>query len=417
MVFKPGWSVVGFPVENQDRPLNISVNMIIEDINSLNPITMDFRLEFYLTQKWTLTNVHCQSIYQSIQSKEKVETNNNPMVLKGKDLTNIWLPDAFFYNAKQVGPTTFDDGFKSLIVQFDGLNKCSFTYSLRLSALIPCPMNFRWFPVDKQVCRVSIRSGSYPAYQMVYSWLPKGVIVETKVPLLQHSLKMNYFQMNATVHDQGKMALFTWLIVDLTFIRIISYHVIQIYLPTIILMIISYCSLWMGNDIVAGRITLGVTTQLALITQFSGLKSRLPQVSYINALDVWMVSCMLFVFSTIIVTTLIIVINRHTKELAKQMQIDQTKSKRLSRVENSLLNRVSSYGNQSCISNGTKLDINHKDSIDYKIQSFDPSCDYVDSKLTINDYSEKIDVSLRFIYPLTFLLFNTLYWLTILTST
>ena len=61
-----------------------------------------------------------------------------------------------------------------------------------------------------------------------------------------------------------------------------SYHVIQIYLPAIILVTISYCSLWMGNDYIGGRITLGVTTQLALITQFNGLRSRLPQVSYIS---------------------------------------------------------------------------------------------------------------------------------------
>lgn len=66
-----------------------------------------------------------------IYSMKKVENQNNPIVLKGNDLINIWLPDAFLYNAKQVGPTTFDDGFKSLIVQFDEYNKCSFIYSLR----------------------------------------------------------------------------------------------------------------------------------------------------------------------------------------------------------------------------------------------------------------------------------------------
>ncbi|XP_053206580.1 glutamate-gated chloride channel alpha-like isoform X2 [Panonychus citri] len=417
LVIKSVWTSINLPLDDKG-PLNITMNMIIEDINSINPLTMDFRLEFFLTHKWITIKKHCQSVRQSIESRETIESNGKPIILKGNDLTTIWVPDTFIYNAKQVGPTTFDDGYKSLIVSFSGPDKCSFTYTLRLSALIPCPMNFRWYPVDKQICRVSIRS----ADQISYSWFPKGVIIETKVPLLQHSLGINYYKLIATVHDQ---ALFTWLIVDLTFTRIISYHVIQIYLPTIILVTISYCSLWMGNDYIAGRITLGVTTQLALITQFSGLKSRLPQVSYIIALDVWMIVCMIFIFSTILITTIIIVINQHQSSLLfkqivnNQRTENQSRIKQSNRLENNWLNKISSYAlnHQSCVTNQSKNNIETiKSEMMINPKDIEKSLQLTNHLEYLSDNNQigvKIDQILRFIYPIIFLLFNCLYWLTL----
>lgn len=38
----------------------------------------------------------------------------------------------------------------------------------------------------------------------------------------------------------------------------------------------------MGLDAVPGRITLSVTSLLALVTQFSALRKELPPVSYVN---------------------------------------------------------------------------------------------------------------------------------------
>ncbi|XP_008474882.1 glycine receptor subunit beta-type 4-like [Diaphorina citri] len=51
--------------------------------------------------------------------------------------------------------------------------------------------------------------------------------------------------------------------------RSVGFHLIQSYLPTILIVIISWVSFWMDVDSVPGRTTLGVTTLLAVSSQSS----------------------------------------------------------------------------------------------------------------------------------------------------
>jgi len=133
----------------------------------------------------------------------------------------------------------------------------------------------------------------------------------------------------------------------------VGFHLVQSYLPTMLIVVISWVSFWMDGDSVPGRTTLGVTTLLAVGSQSSGTSSRytyrriiilyyclntfeyyclnnlfiifrfanrfaiprvfctgiqsgLPQVSYVKAIDVWMGTCTGMVQYNLTVCTLII---------------------------------------------------------------------------------------------------------------
>ncbi|KAI1710131.1 neurotransmitter-gated ion-channel transmembrane region domain-containing protein [Ditylenchus destructor] len=79
-----------------------------------------------------------------------------------------------------------------------------------------------------------------------------------------------------------------------------SYYLIQLYIPCVMLVVVSWVSFWLDKDAVPARVSLGVTTLLTMTTQASGINSKLPPVSYIKAVDVWIGSCLAFIFSALL---------------------------------------------------------------------------------------------------------------------
>ena len=53
--------------------------------------------------------------------------------------------------------------------------------------------------------------------------------------------------------------------------RSIGFHLIQSYLPSILIVAISWVSFWMDVDCVPARVTLGVITLLTVSSQVSGI--------------------------------------------------------------------------------------------------------------------------------------------------
>lgn len=61
--------------------------------------------------------------------------------------------------------------------------------------------------------------------------------------------------------------------------REITHHIIQSYIPTSLIVIISWFSFWLDVEAVPGRVSLSITTLLTLATQSSAARMALPQVS------------------------------------------------------------------------------------------------------------------------------------------
>ena len=126
--------------------------------------------------------------------------------------------------------------------------------------------------------------------------------------------------------------------------RALGYHLVQSYLPTILIVVISWVSFWLDVEAIPARITLGVTTLLTIsskgsvfnsnryysqsvcdrkhkknifsmhllmvlietvFTPGAGIQSNLPPVSYAKAIDVWMGACTIFVFTALLEFTLV----------------------------------------------------------------------------------------------------------------
>ncbi|CAG5083258.1 Oidioi.mRNA.OKI2018_I69.PAR.g10326.t1.cds [Oikopleura dioica] len=83
--------------------------------------------------------------------------------------------------------------------------------------------------------------------------------------------------------------------------------------------VISWVSFWISIDAVPARVSLGITTVLTITSQRASISSSLPKVSYIKALDIWMVICIAYVFAAVLEYACANFISRQHKGILEQI--------------------------------------------------------------------------------------------------
>ncbi|KAK3097353.1 hypothetical protein FSP39_008946 [Pinctada imbricata] len=78
--------------------------------------------------------------------------------------------------------------------------------------------------------------------------------------------------------------------------RSTGYYISHVYLPCILVVILSWISFWFGTDAILPRLSLGVVTVLTMMVISALTNVNLPKVSYSTLLDVWLAVCNIFVF-------------------------------------------------------------------------------------------------------------------------
>ncbi|XP_063616019.1 glycine receptor subunit alpha-2-like, partial [Penaeus indicus] len=204
-------------------------------------------------------------------------------------LEKLWKPDTYFNNLKdgEIHRVSMPNVLYRIYKTGDVL------YSMRVTLRLSCHMEFREYPLDSQVCGVHITSYANTDDLVKYRWLAdRPIDLPEGLEIAQFDLLG--FSANETSHAYVT-GNFSGLLAEFLLRRQSGYHVLQTYLPTILIVSISWVSFWLDPNAVPGRVTLGVTTLLTLTTLASGIRASLPPVSYVKAIDVWIGTCMIMV--------------------------------------------------------------------------------------------------------------------------
>lgn len=79
-----------------------------------------------------------------------------------------------------------------------------------------------------------------------------------------------------------------------------GYYLIQIYIPSSLIVVISWVSFWLNRGATPARVGLGVTTVLTMTTLISSTNSALPKISYVKSIDVYLAACFFMVFASLL---------------------------------------------------------------------------------------------------------------------
>lgn len=109
---------------------------------------------------------------------------------------------------------------------------------------------------------------------------------------------INYPYRNSTYFFNN--GFFSVLHVNFNLQRHMGYFLIQVYVPCILIVVLSWVSFWINREATADRVGLGITTVLTLSTFGLDTRTDLPKVPYPTSLDWFVIMCFSFVIFTLL---------------------------------------------------------------------------------------------------------------------
>ncbi|XP_056141257.1 glycine receptor subunit alphaZ1 [Lampris incognitus] len=372
-------------------PVNVTCNIFINSFGSIAETTMDYRVNIFLRQQWNDPRLAYS------------EYPDDSLDLDPSMLDSIWKPDLFFANEKGANFHEVTTDNKLLRISKNG----NVLYSIRITLILACPMDLKNFPMDVQTCIMQLESFGYTMNDLIFEWDEKGAVqVADGLTLPQFILKEEKDLRYCTKHyNTGK---FTCIEARFHLERQMGYYLIQMYIPSLLIVILSWVSFWINMDAAPARVGLGITTVLTMTTQSSGSRASLPKVSYVKAIDIWMAVCLLFVFSALLEYAAVNFIARQHKELLRfrrrrrHMKEDETGEGRFS---------FAGYGmGPACLQakDGMAIKGNNNNA---PASTNPPEKSVEEMKKLFVSRAKRIDTVSRVAFPLVFLIFNIFYWI------
>ncbi|CAL1532978.1 unnamed protein product [Lymnaea stagnalis] len=275
------------PDYEQDHATVVDVQIYVLSIDTVNEQSMDYSMNIYLRQRWIDPRLQFMN-YSRAQWLE----------IDFKLMSMIWVPDTFFRNEKKGEFHMVTVPNKLMHLYRNG----TIYYSMRLSVLLSCHMRLQKYPLDIQKCPIKIASYGYTTENIIYRWIGhKPIDYNEELQLSQYTLLTHDLDNCTKTYKESKYTgSFSCVQANFILARDVGYYIIQVYVPSVLIVILSWVSFWLDVEAIPARITLGVLTVLTMTTQSSGARASLPRVSYIKAIDVWMAACLFFVFASLL---------------------------------------------------------------------------------------------------------------------
>ncbi|XP_075065978.1 gamma-aminobutyric acid receptor subunit beta-2 isoform X2 [Mixophyes fleayi] len=263
-------------------PVAVGMNIDIASIDMVSEVNMDYTLTMYFQQAWRDKRL----------SYSVIPLN---LTLDNRVADQLWVPDTYFLNDKK----SFVHGVtvKNRMIRLhpDG----TVLYGLRITTTAACMMDLRRYPLDEQNCTLEIESYGYTTDDIEFYWRGGNHAVTgvDRIELPQFSIVDYKLLSKNVVFSTGS---YPRLSLSFKLKRNIGYFILQTYMPTILITILSWVSFWINYDASAARVALGITTVLTMTTINTHLRETLPKIPYVKAIDMYLMGCFVFVFMALL---------------------------------------------------------------------------------------------------------------------
>nr|XP_002127661.1 gamma-aminobutyric acid receptor subunit rho-2 [Ciona intestinalis] len=282
------------PTGKGDRPTHVELALMIESITDISEKNMDLTFTLCMHETW-----------QDRRLQFVGENSNQSVVLPSRLIDKLWVPDLYIVGSKSsfTHKTTVDNVVLRIFT--DG----TILYSLKITTTVACQMSLYNFPLDMENCTLSFQSLGYSSNELTLHWSSREdsqnlfmderlVKNMPKFQLLHH--QFHSWNVSMLAMDGFVPMTRCSLSVSFELKRYLLSVFFQSYFPAMAMVLLAGLGMWVDPKSVPARVALGVTSVLTISTIIAGLKSSLPKVSYLTAMDIYLWACFLFVFSTVL---------------------------------------------------------------------------------------------------------------------
>ncbi|XP_072481974.1 gamma-aminobutyric acid receptor subunit theta isoform X2 [Notamacropus eugenii] len=311
------------------NPVTVGMSIHISSIDQISEVNMDYTITMYFQQSWRDKRL----AYSDFDFN---------LTLDNRVADQLWLPDTYFLNDKK----SFLHGVtvKNRMIRLhpDG----TVLYGLRITTTAACMMDLRRYPLDQQNCTLEIESYGYTVDDIVFYWQGNDSAVTgmDTLELPQFTIMEQRLVTREVVFTTG-----SYLRLSLSFRikRNIGYFILQTYMPSVLITILSWVSFWINYDASAARVALGVTTVLTMTTINTHLRETLPKIPYVKAIDVYLMGCFVFVFLALLEYAFVnyIFFGRGPSEQSRQAQAGKRSESQGKRGKGRRGPQVDAHGN------------------------------------------------------------------------
>ncbi|KAF7695110.1 gamma-aminobutyric acid receptor subunit delta [Silurus meridionalis] len=272
--FRPG---IGGP------PVNVAMAIEVASIDHISEANMEYTMTVFLRQSWR-------------DDRLSYNHTNKTLGLDSRFVDKLWVPDTFIVNAKSAWFHDVTVENKLIRLQPDGV----ILYSSRITSTVACDMDLTKYPMDEQECMLDLESYGYSSEDITYYWSDSQKHIHGLDKLELSQFTITDYRFITEMLNFKSAGHFPRLSLHFQLRRNRGVYIIQSYMPSILLVAMSWVSFWISQSAVPARVSLGITTVLTMTTLMVSARSSLPRASAIKALDVYFWICYVFVFAALI---------------------------------------------------------------------------------------------------------------------
>ena len=293
------------------KPLLVNASLNLRNIIGISERQQTISLEITLRMFWRddRVNLTMDKDYPDLP-RDPTHYNLRYMVETGDNINKFWMPDLFVDEAIKMRNPYYKLPTESLRVYEDS----TIRFSNRLNFDVACHMDFKQYPVDQQYCIVKFESFSFTEEDILFHWLEDSLMISNPDIHLPHYTYNIYTdkEYKTDYYNQS----YPGLELKIHLIRKLNYHIVQTFLPSILYVCIAYFSILIPNEtmFVVVRTGMVMFTLLTLTSLTSRVRSEVPGVSDLTYMDLWQISCLIFIFSCMVIIVNSAVLNRRGRQ-------------------------------------------------------------------------------------------------------